>query len=267
MNILIINVSLRPKSAIKLFPVGLGYIATAIKGAGFSFDLIDIDAYRYTEEQVEAFIRRKKYDVVCMGCIVTGYKIIKGLASLIRENHPHTKIIVGNSVATSIAETLLTKTKVDIAVLGEGDITVVELLMALESGNPLEDIPGISFLNDGQLICTQPRSVIKNISNIPLLDFSIFDIEVYIENSKHSVSDPLPMPREEIRALPVNTARGCIANCGFCYHNFRGTPYRYRTSESIVSEIKHSIEAYNLNYIHFWDELTFFFKKAGVGIS
>jgi len=83
MNILVINVSLRPQSPIKLFPVGLGYIATAMKYAGYDFDVLDIDAHRYSDAEVERFIRNKQYDVVCMGCIVTGYKIVKSLAALI----------------------------------------------------------------------------------------------------------------------------------------------------------------------------------------
>ena len=45
MNILVINIALRPKSPVKLFPVGLGYITTAMKNDGINFDLIDIDAY------------------------------------------------------------------------------------------------------------------------------------------------------------------------------------------------------------------------------
>ena len=77
MNILVINVSLRPYSPLKLFPIGLGYIATSMKNAGFPFDLLDIDAHRYSDEEVERRIRRKRYDVVCLGCIVTGYKIVK----------------------------------------------------------------------------------------------------------------------------------------------------------------------------------------------
>jgi len=71
----------------------------------------------------------------------------------------------------------------------------------------------------------------------------------------------LPIPREEVRALPVNTARGCVANCDFCYHVFKGVPYRYRTPDSIVGEIKSLIGKYSVNYINFWDELTLFSKK------
>src|SRR3989338_6297814 len=154
MKILIINVSLRPQSHEKLFPVGLGYIATAMKNAGFDFELFDIDAYRYSDEEVERFIGSNKFDIVCMGCMVTGYKIIKRLSSLIKEFHPETKIIVGNSVATSIVDILLSRTKVDIAVMGEGDETIVDLLTVISQNKPLDNVRGICFVRNGKIITT-----------------------------------------------------------------------------------------------------------------
>jgi len=267
MNILVINVSLRPQSPIKLFPVGLGYIATAMKYAGYDFDVLDIDAHRYSDAEVERFIRNKQYDVVCMGCIVTGYKIVKSLAALIKEHHPNAKIIVGNSVATSIVEILLTRTKADIAVISEGDITIVNLLNTIANSGNIEEVNGICFVKDGKIVRTPPQPLIKGISSLPFIDFSIFDVEVYIDNSKLSVGEPLPIPREEVRALPVNTARGCVANCGFCYHVFKGTPYRYRTPDSIVAEVKTLIDTYSLNYINFWDELTFFSRRQSEALA
>lgn len=261
MRILLVNVCLRPDSPKKLFPIGLGYIATAIKNGGFDFDLLDIDAYRYTDQQVEALLGENHYDVVCMGCIVTGYKYVKLLAEQVKRVHPQAIVVAGNSVATSIPEHLLQKTQVDIAVMGEGDITVVELLAALANSRPWDEVDGICFKQNGEVIHTKPRPAIPSISVLPHIDFSLFDAEIYINNAKLSVSDPLPIPRESVRALPINTARGCVANCTFCYHVFRGMPYRYRSPESIVGEIKDMIAKYDLNYIQFWDELTFFSKK------
>ncbi|MDR3560122.1 MAG: radical SAM protein [Negativicutes bacterium] len=261
MNILLINVSLRPNSAVTLFPIGLGYVATAMKRAGFEFDLLDIDAYRYSDEEIENIISRKSYDVVCMGCIVTGYKKVKFLANITKKYHPHASVVVGNSVATSIVQTLLTKTEADIAVIGEGDVTVPELLSAIEKKIPLDTVLGIAFKKDGEIFYTPPRPVIQNISELPNIDFDIFDVEKYIQGTKNYVNEPLPVPREEIRSLPLNTARGCVANCGFCYHVFKGVAYRWRSPVSLVAEIESLIKKYSLNYISFWDELTFFSKK------
>lgn len=267
MNILVINVSLRPSSPVKFFPIGLGYIVTAMKNAGFEFDLLDIDAHRPSDEEVERTIGKRRYDVVCMGCIVTGYKIVKSLAALIKSRHPHATIIVGNSVATSIIDTLLKRTRVDIAVMSEGDYTIGELLRALSRREPIEQVRGICFLRDGEIVRTPPRPLIKDISTLPFIDYSLFDVETYIETSRYAVNDPLPIPREKIRALPINTARGCVSNCTFCYHVFHRKPYRYRRPESLVSEIKELIENYSINHLLLWDELTFFSKKQALAFA
>ncbi|MFA6129455.1 MAG: radical SAM protein [Candidatus Omnitrophota bacterium] len=261
MKVLVINTSLRPFSPVKLFPIGLGYVMTAMKRVGFDFDLLDIDAYRYSDAQVEKLIRKKEYDVICMGCIVTGYRIIKSLAALIKLIHPKSKIIVGNSVATSIVDILLSKTETDIAVMGEGDETIVELLKTISENGRLEDVRGICFKKDGKIIKNSLRQAIKDISVLPSIDLSIFDIEIYIEASKYTVNEPLPVPREQIRSLQVNTSRGCIASCSFCYQVFKGYPYRFRNADSVINEIKKLIETYAINYIVFSDELTFFSKK------
>ncbi len=261
-NILLINIALRPESKIKLFPIGIGYIATAMKNAGFDFDLLDIDAHRYSDEEVDALIRAKNYDVVAMGCIVTGYSKVKDLCARVRRIHKKTCIIVGNSVATSIYEILLTKTEADVAVMGEGDITIVKLLQTIQDKNSLSTVLGIAYKDSGKIYRNPPRPAIADVSTLPHIDFSLFDIEIYAQNAREQLGEnDVPIPREKLRALPINTARGCIGNCTFCYHNFRGYKYRYRSMESILSEIDSMIEKYHLNYIMLGDELTLFSRK------
>jgi radical SAM superfamily enzyme YgiQ (UPF0313 family) len=261
MNILIINIALRKESAVKIIPVGLGYIVTAIKRAGYSFDILDIDAYRFSDNEVENYVKKKKYDVICMGCLVTGYATIQSLSKMIREHHPHSTIIAGNSVATSIPEMLLRKTEVNIAVMGEGDITIVDLLDAIEKDRPLEEVKGICYIDNGRFIHTSIRPYIKDISSLPSIDYSLWDMDIYLASSQHAFKFPTPVPKEEIRAMPLNTARGCIGKCSFCYHVFKDLPYRYRNPYSTLREIKELIENYSINHIVFWDELSFFSKK------
>ena len=266
MNILLINIALRPESKVKLFPIGIGYIATAMKNAGFHFDLLDIDAHRYSDEEVDARIQAKKYDVVAMGCIVTGYSKVKDLCARVRKFHKDAYIIVGNSVATSIYELLLSRTEADVAVMGEGDITIVKLLEAIQEKRreetSLAHVLGIAYKENGIIYRNPPQPAIEDISVLPHVDFSLFDIEVYIQNAKEQLyEDEVPIAREALRALPVNTARGCVGNCTFCYHNFKGYKYRYRSMTSVLDEISSMIEKYNLNYIQFGDELTLFSRK------
>lgn len=262
MNILLINISLRPESRVKLFPIGLAYIATAMKNAGFDFDLIDIDAHRYSDAEVDRLMQKKRYDVVAMGCIVTGYSKVKDLCRRIRKCQRDACIIVGNSVATSIYETLLSQTEANVAVMGEGDITIVELLRALQEGRDLSTVKGICYRTpEGEIIRTAPQPPIKDISSLPFIDFSLFDAEVYIKNAQENLAEDSMEGCESMRSLPVNTARGCIGHCTFCYHNFQGYPYRVRSMDSILEEIRRLIERYRLTHIEFGDELTLFSRK------
>jgi radical SAM superfamily enzyme YgiQ (UPF0313 family) len=260
MNILFINPSLRPESVVKIFPVGLGYIVTAAKIAGIKFDLIDIDAYRYSGKEVEQLIKKKKYDIVLMGAIVTAYKIIKQLSALVKDIHPDAKIICGNTVGNSIVNTILTKTKVDFVIMGEGDITTIELIKAIDNKSSVNNVEGIAYYENEKIVYTKHRQIIKNLDSLPFIDYSIFDIELYIKNSEYLINDPLPIPRDKIRALPINSARGCPYSCTFCYHNFQSMKYRTRSPEMFLQEVKDMIKKYNLNYIIFSDELTFHSK-------
>lgn len=260
MKVLVINVCLRPYMEKTLFPVGLAYVSSAIQRAGYDLEILDIDLNRYSDDEVGRLLRIKKYDVVALGCIVTGYKIVKALAETIK-SIKDVPVIVGNSVATSIPEILLSKTKADIAVIGEGDITIVELLKALDTGSPIEEVKGICFKREGNIVSTSYREIIPDVNAIPMINWDLFDIEHYIEKLRYCIQEPYPLDLKSLRAMPINTARGCIYKCDFCYHVFRNQRYRSRSPQSICSEIKHLKERYGVNYIFFWDELTFYSRK------
>ena len=57
--------------------------------------------------------------------------------------------------------------------------------------------------------------------------------------------------------MPVVTARGCAFRCTFCHFVFENDPYRYRSPQNIILEIKRNIQDYGCNYISFWDDLSF----------
>ena len=102
MRVLAINPCLRPESPRYILPMGLGYIVTSLKTHGYDFDLLDLDLMRPNDDWIRNYLADNVYDVYLMGCIVTGYRHIKSLTRMIRESNPAAKIVLGNSVATSI---------------------------------------------------------------------------------------------------------------------------------------------------------------------
>ena len=253
MKILFINPSVRPDSKQRIPNVGLAYVMSAAERAGFDFQLIDIDAHRYSDAEVESLIGKAQCDVVATGTLVSCYGRMKQLFETVRFHHPRAIIVTGNTLGTSVPEIVLNKTKADICVVGEGDETFVDLIHALDEGRSLSSVPGIAYRDDGKYVRTPERPVIDNIDAIPFPNYDLFDIEVYLKASPYMVCNPggLPIPFEELVAFPINTARGCPFRCNFCYHAFQEQRYRFRSPASIIAEIKHWKSKYG-------DELTFF---------
>ncbi|MBF0488051.1 MAG: radical SAM protein [Nitrospirae bacterium] len=258
MKIAIINPSLRPESKRRQLPVGLAYILTAVKRAGFDFDLIDMDINYITMSRLEEILSKTTYDVCALGCIVTGFKFAKQIAEIAKKINPDTVIIAGNSLVTSIPELLLSNTMFDIGVMSEGDITIVELLHALKSNQPLSGVKGIVYKEDGKVIFTTERPAIANLDEIGFPDWRLFELEKYREYSYINVNImDAGMADENVLSYPLNSARGCPHRCGFCYHVFKGKKYRKYSKQAIMDEIKRLHFEYGCNFVSFWDELTF----------
>ena len=265
MRILLVNPAIRPDSPKCILNVGLGYVGTALKNAGHEIAVLDMDAHRYDAQTVERLIREASFDAAGVGTLVSQYRWAQWVASVIRDHHPHVPIVAGNTLATSIPDHLLTNTEFDVAVLGEGEETAVDLFDVLEEGGHPGEVPGLAWANGVKVEHTDSRPVIKDIDTIPIPDYEgLFDIEIYLERSKWMVPAPetLPVPFEEIVAMPVSTARGCPFSCSFCFHAFQNLKYRHRTPESVVSEMEHWRDTYGVNYVHFWDELSLYQAKA-----
>lgn len=265
MKILLINPCLRRDNPRKFFPLGLAYIATVIDNAGYDLTIYDLDANRRTDDEFRAYLSRNRFDVVGLGTLVTHYKWIKWAISVIRETNPRARIIVGNSVATSIPEIILGKTEADVAVMGEGEDTILELLDRIKNADSLEALQGICYRENGDIVSNQRRSSIKNLDTLPDVNRDLFDIEAYLEASQHNINEPFPRPLDQVRVLNISTARGCVFSCTFCYTNFLGTRYRWRSPGSIVREIKELQNKYGINYLQFWNDLTFCNKRQVEG--
>ena len=260
MKTLLINICLRPTSEKAIFPIGLACIATAMKNNGFDFEIYDLDVLRPSDEEIEEKIKNTEFDVVALGCLVSGYRHVKKLTEVIKKYHD-VPIVIGNSVAASIPKTLMDKTKVDVGVVAEGDETIIELLAAIRDKTPLEDVKGIFFRKNGETFFTERREVIQNIDDLPILDYDLFDMDVYLDKCKYLVPEPYPVEFEKLVALPLNTSRGCPFQCTFCYHIFKGRKFRNRTIEHIGKEIKFLQEKYGVNYLMLSDELSFYSKE------
>ena len=257
MKLLFINPSIRPDSPTIHLPVGLGSVMTYFELNGYDFDLLDIDLHSYNDDYVENYLSNNEYDIILFGSIITHYKWVKWVCKVIKYNFPKTKIIVGNSVAGSIPEVFLKNTPVDFAVIGEGEITALEIVNNLYKDLDTRNIEGIAYLNNGEFI-KNPRRKACNVDDLPMINWELFEVEKYLKRSDYSQAEGLLVDLDNPPIImPISTARGCAFKCTFCHYVFWDDKYRCRSPKNIVKEAERNITKYGASYFNFWDDLSF----------
>ena len=260
MKILLINPPIREWAKPNVFPLGLGYIASVLREDEFEVEVIDINAYRWGKREVEEKIENADFDVAGIGAIVTVYGYVKWLIEVIKKKHAGKKIVVGGSVGTSIPHIILGKTGADIVCMGEGEATVVELMKALEEREEaLHDVDGIWFrTQNGKVFRNRPRQSIRDLDPLPWPAWDLFPMDIYLKNPVGAPNRNKWIDGGANGAVPlsmnINGTRGCPYKCIYCYHDFMGLRYRYRSPESIIKEMRFLHDAYGVNYFHFTDD-------------
>ncbi len=265
MKILLINPPIREWAEPNCFPLGLGYIASVLLQEGHEVEILDINAHRWGKKEVEKRIREISYDLVGIGGIITTYKYVKWLINVLNKCHPEKKIIVGGSVGASIPKTMLERNPVDIVCVGEGEETIRELVNVLQNNGDPSTVKGIWFKgNDGSICRNELREPINDLDKLPFPAWDLFPMDIYLKN-------PVGAPNRnkwidgsfaEDTPLSMNlyATRGCPYQCIYCYHDFMGQKYRYRSPDNIISEIKYLYTHYDVKYFNFTDD-EFVLKK------
>ncbi len=259
MKVLLINPTIREWAKPNVLPLGLAYIAAVLRNSGHDAEVMDINAFRWSPEEVEKKIKSANFDIVGIGAITTVYRYVKWLISVLKKYHPSNKIIIGGSVGTSIPHIILGKTEADIVCIGEGEDTIVEILDALENNRGLGSVDGIVFKDKDNKVCkTARRQVIHDMDRIPFPLWELFPMDIYLKNPVGAPNrnkwDSGEASEDTVLSMNVSATRGCPYQCIYCYHDFMGQKYRHRSARNIVDEIKILNEKYKAEYIHFIDD-------------
>ena len=235
-------------SYIHWFPQGLAYIATALRNAGHDIVIYNQDQYHYPDSHLTELLANNRFDVVGVS-VIAGYyqyqRLIKISEAINRvPNRPY--YILGGHGPSPEPEYFLKKTGADVIAIGEGEVTAVELLDTLEHKKDLSSVDGIAYLDGGRLVTNKPRELIRDVDSIPLPAWDLFPMDYYALIRAANI-------KNNQRAFPVLSGRGCLFECNFCYRLDEG--FRARSPESIIEEIQILKKDYQISYILFSDEL------------
>lgn len=253
MNILLINPPCRLPTNI---PLGLGYIASIMRKKGHDVKLLDINAFGYSDAQVEQNIKASDFDIAGIGGLSSTYKYVKWLSKALKAHNPGGIVVAGNMVATASAELLLNNSEIDIAAIGEGEITFQSIVSAVNNKSGFDKVRGIAYKQGHDIIRQPAQERIKDLDSLPFPAWDLFPMETYLNNSTQSPES------FGMRQINVSSERGCPYNCIFCSQPFGRTVYT-RSADSIISEINELKARYKVQFINFSDDL-FLLKKERV---
>jgi radical SAM superfamily enzyme YgiQ (UPF0313 family) len=250
MDVLIINPPIRLSDKPRNIPHGLAILANIIRSRlNITPTFLDINAHRYTEKETDRIIENTDFDIVLMGGLTPVYGTIIKLSEFIKSVNPDAKIVVGGSVAMPIPEVLLRNSSVDIICIGEGEITIVELLSRLEKdlNAQLDGIAGICYKkNDdkNKIIFNQPRLLIQNLDKESALPaYDLFPMGIYLSNPVTGIG----------KDVDFIASRGCPYHCTFCYQPWGHIP-RCHSVDFIIDAIGYLKENYEIDFISFQDD-------------
>jgi anaerobic magnesium-protoporphyrin IX monomethyl ester cyclase len=238
-------------------PLGLCYIKASLLSAGFKQTTV-VDLLKLNLKAAKKVIQEKNPDIVGISCFTDTRMNTFDIARIAKKINSNIKVIIGGPHATHMYKQILDNyPEIDFICLGEGEMTAVELAKAIESEKSIQDVRGVAFRCNGQIIKTAERSTIENLDDLPFPDYN--DLDVY------SYRGTLPFERGQPKASIVGS-RGCVYNCIFCTNQKMWGKFRSRSAYSIVSEVEWLVRRYGFKYINFVDDLFTFYNDKVIEI-
>lgn len=233
-------------------PLGVMYLAAVVKlriTPAPDVEIIDLGAQGVSLQQLESKIEKEKPDIIGISALTYVARAVKLIAESIGRVSPGTPIIVGGPHASIFYDHLLKSTPIDIAVIGEGEVTFVDLVEKIRDGRDWRDTLGIAYRNEnGEIIKNSPQPAIADLDGIPLPAWDLIDIPIYNKfGDMNGYMAAWPH-------MPIFTSRACPYGCIYCHQIF-GKKFRARSVESTVEEIRTLVYDHGIKEIHIVDDI------------
>ncbi|MCX5702956.1 MAG: radical SAM protein, partial [Candidatus Omnitrophica bacterium] len=219
--------------------LGMSYLA----GAGFDnylSNLKNLSASIWKE--VKTTILEYKPTVVGISAKSQNFTSACIVAGLVKEIDEKIMVVAGGPHPSMVGAQVLECTAIDLAVRGEGEVTIVELLKAIDSGAGFDSIKGLIYRKDNLKVENPPRGFIEDLDSLTFP--YIFAKEVLKDYNKY--------PKAAFGY--IFAARGCPYNCFFCgSRNIWGRQVRLRSPGNVVKEIK-ALQKEGIRLFYFVDD-------------
>jgi len=237
----------------KVPPLGLGYVGAALQQAGHEVKIIDADTEDKEAQVIIDEVKIFQPQLIGLSTTTITFHKTKDLAIELKKIFSDTPVVIGGNHLAIFPELTLDYDCFDYGVINEGELTIVELVNAIEGKMDIKDVNGIVYKKNSQIKKTEPRAFIPDLDKSPQLAWNLLSVGKYQD----------VLAKRKIFATMI-TSRGCPYNCIYCERDCRlGRTYRMRSVQSIMDEIELLYNKYSVREIVFYDD-TFTVKKDRV---
>ncbi|QEE29003.1 B12-binding domain-containing radical SAM protein [Terriglobus albidus] len=224
-------------------PLGILYLCSHLQAKGF-----DVEVFDTTFSSKAALIERLQTGTPSTLGLYANLMTRSNIVELLRiAREAGWRTIVGGPEPGAYAKEYL-DAGAEFVVLGEGELTLEELMTAIRSGglDQVGKIDGLAYLEDGELRQTAPRAQIKCLDDQPWPARKMVNIQKYVDtwrthHGKGSVN--------------FITARGCAYRCQWCSHQVYGNTHRRRDPLLVVDEVEWLLSEYQPDMVWVSDDV------------
>ncbi len=232
-------------------PTSLLYVAGALRAAwpDLPVRILDMGLGNLDAEELEPILRELEPAVVGLSTMSCEAELMHAVAAKVRAVLPEARIVVGGPHATVAWREVLADPNIDVAVLGEGEETVVELLPLLDQPEALATVRGIALRDAlGEPRATEARPLMPDLDAAPSPTWDLVDLRAYRDIPTWNGVRKQPFH------APVVTSRGCPYGCRFCHATF-GRRVRFRSAEHVFAELRLLHDRHGVREIHIVDDI------------
>jgi len=248
------------------FPLSFGTIGTilsmnnhavAIYDADFNRDLIGKTAtYEYTFsnqhmirillqdkdhfvwKEIGDTIRKFDPDVIGITTMTSKYPMALRIAEIAKSINRNILVAIGGHHSSMFGPKLIQDQNIDFAVVGEGEITFLELINRLCNPRPdFSHINGLIYKENAHVITNNPRELLSNLDVLPVADRDLMINGGYVSENN------------------IMASRGCPFNCSYCGAQvIWKRKVRRRSVANIIQEIDYLFQRGPSRHVNFWDD-------------
>ena len=208
-------------------------------------------------------LKRFAPDMIAITCPYSSrWRFVRRFVSLIKSYFPNTPIALGGIHPTTFPEYCLSDSDADYVVIGEGELTMIELAEHILSNRPPYNLDGIAFFDAGRFILNPKTRFIDDLDSLPPPAYHHLDIERY---KKICRNDTISQLRGMYFSLL--TSRSCPFQCTYCnMHIAHGKKWRARSPENVMAEISYLVNKYKVNQFAIVDDNFTLSKRRTIDI-